>query len=235
MTASYFSRRWLESLLSPRPPESALGFAPPPHGGMIERWLSRALWESLPNASPGKRGRKPGGSPEDSRALILKPALEENCNELGHVEAGHLLKLMDVVGVVSAFRHFNEGNIFVTASLDRTNFVSPIHAWEYIRMDSRITQVWGSSLETEVTLSAFGLRDRETVRHDVATAYLTYVALDERRHKVTLPPLSLGRASDYRAARLADLRRENRRQEASEARRWRSMPLTILLSAIFLA
>lgn len=174
---------------------------------------------ALPGSEPprGAMRVQAGGTPRDSRALILKPVLEENCNALGHVEAGHLLKLIDVVGVASAFRHLNTGNVFVTASLDRTNFVRPVHAWEFVRMESRITQVWGSSLETEVTVSASGLRERDTVCHPVATAYLTYVALDAQRNKVVLPSLTLGCVSDARRARLADIRRANRREEAAQA------------------
>ena len=84
-----------------------------------------------------ERSKMPAKTATQSHSLIIKPALAENCNALSHLLAGHVLKLIDVAGVIPAFRHVDGRHSFVTASLDRTNFISPIRAWETFRIDSR--------------------------------------------------------------------------------------------------
>lgn len=145
-----------------------------------------------------------------SRAFIFQPALEDDCNTLGHVKAGSLLKLIDVVGAFSTLQYTHNEHMVVTASLDRTNFVNAIHLWEFIYMESIITQVWKSSMEVKVTVYAVNFRRGPITKRLVATAHLIYVGLDEQRNKRSAPPLQLTNITEYQMAEAANIRRQKR-------------------------
>lgn len=154
---------------------------------------------------------------DKSRAYIFQPALEHNCNELGHVRAGDLLKLIDVIGAFSTLQYTNNEHMIVTASLDRTNFVNAIHLWEFIYMESAITQVWKSSMEVKVTVYAVNFRRGPITKRLVATAHLIYVGLDEQRNKRQAPPLALSSIDEYQSAEAANIRRSKRFAEQQVA------------------
>lgn len=150
----------------------------------------------------------------ESRDFLKVPAYPEMINELGHVKAGHVLKLIDIGGSLPAKRHLGANNVVVTASVDRTNFINPIRRWELITLDSRLTRTWKSSMETQVKVSAWNFRTGET--RPIATAHLVFVALDANRKKIQVPPLVPTSLQDVRLAKAADLRKENRMKEVRE-------------------
>ncbi|HEY9744640.1 MAG TPA: acyl-CoA thioesterase, partial [Oculatellaceae cyanobacterium] len=90
---------------------------------------------------------------QPSRQIIRTPAYPWLLDDAGFVRAGHVLKLIDISGSEAALQHLNRNgqrNLVVTASLDRTNFKQPIRLWEMISLESRITQVWNTSMEVQV-------------------------------------------------------------------------------------
>lgn len=150
-------------------------------------------------------------SMDKTQYFIQTPAYPEMVDQNGHLRAGHLLKLIDIAGSMPAFEFVGKGKSVVTASMDRTNIVNPIKRWEMIRLHSRITQVWQSSLESEVTVSAYDFRFHE--ERPVATAYLVFVGLDDKRQKIAMPPLA-NRIPEL--AKAADIRKASRQQEGRE-------------------
>ena len=167
--------------------------------------------------------------------FIRTPAYPWLLDEAGFVRAGHVLKLIDIAGSEAALRHLNHLNtpeaippqasgsegtpprgLVVTASLDRTNFHEPIHLWEMICLESRISRVWRKSLETEVRVWAENFLTGQS--HPVATAYLVFVALDAKtREKRSFPPLEPVTDEEKRLAQAADLRKANRVAEGKTA------------------
>lgn len=154
----------------------------------------------------------------DSPYIMRTPAYPTMLDEAGFVKAGHVLKLIDISGSVPALRHLNgkgsKGSV-VTASLDRTNFEEPIRRWEMIRLESRISQVWNTSLETQVKVKAESIYSGDT--RDIATAYLTFVALDRSRNKIAFPAYKPKSCEEQVLAQSADLRKQNRKKEGSTA------------------
>ncbi len=148
-----------------------------------------------------------------SRGFLFQPALQEHCNEMGNVEAGYLLKLIDTLGAVPLFRHMEGKNLFVTASLDRLNFINPIKAWDFIKMNSRITKVFNHSAEVQVDVSAYGYRRGKVTEVPVASAHLVFVALDKDRKPSKVPPLIEESIEDLHRAQGAELRKANRKKE----------------------
>ena len=151
--------------------------------------------------------------------IMRKPAELEDVDEYGFVKAGPVLKLIDVSGSIPALRHLNTDGVrkgsVVTASLDRTDFREPIRAWEMIRLDSRITQVWKSSMETQVKVMAEEIYTGKT--REVATAHLVFVALDPDRKKMSFPAYSPKTYEERAMAKAADLRKANRQAEGKSA------------------
>lgn len=155
---------------------------------------------------------------QDSRHALELPAFPEKVNEYGFVKAGHILKLIDITGAITTMKHIGLGKLVVTASLDRMNFIHPVRCWEMIHLESRMTQVWHSSLEVQVKVSSWNFRTG--TRRSVAEAYLVFVVLDKDRRKVVAPPLVKMTAEDMLLAQAADLRKEIRSREGRELPFW---------------
>jgi acyl-CoA hydrolase len=161
--------------------------------------------------------------------FIRTPAYPWLLDEVGFVRAGHVLKLIDIAGSEAAVRHLNKDSVLdpaqpeaaprgvvVTASLDRTNFHEPIRLWEMICLESRVSRVWKTSMETEVRVWAENFITGQS--HPVATAYLVFVALDAKtREKSTFPPLVIDNEEERGLAQAADLRKANRIAEGKTA------------------
>jgi acyl-CoA hydrolase len=150
----------------------------------------------------------------ESRDFLKVPAYPEYMNELGHVKAGHVLKLIDIAGSLPAKKHLGPTHVVVTASVDRTNFINPIQRWEIITLESRLSKVWKSSLETQVKVSAWNFLTGKT--RPIATAYLVMVALDKDRKKIQAPELIPASYEDAQLAEAAELRKKNRQAEFRE-------------------
>ncbi len=157
--------------------------------------------------------------PPVERHLIRTPAYPWLLDDAGFMRAGHVLKLIDIVGSEAALSHLNQHGqkgLVVTASLDRTNFHQPIRRWEMMRLESRVSQVWSSSMETEVKVQAENILTKE--KRDIATAYLVFVALTEKnREKMSFPPYTPQTPEDIQLAQSADLRKKNRSAEGKTA------------------
>src|SRR4051812_34507283 len=95
-------------------------------------------------------------SPFD-RHFIRTPAYPWLLDDAGYVRAGDVLKLIDICGSEAALDHINnhtQNSLVVTASLDRTNFHSPIKLWDMMCLQSRVSRVWKHSMETQVIVRA---------------------------------------------------------------------------------
>ncbi len=151
--------------------------------------------------------------------FIRTPAYPWLLDDAGFVRASHVMKLVDIAGSEAALAHlirFDKQGLVVTASLDRTNFYQPIKLWEMICLESKISQVWTTSLETEVTVWAENFINGE--KRQIAKSYLVFVALDARtREKMQFPPYTPETEADIALAQAADLRKKNRAAEGKTA------------------
>lgn len=129
-----------------------------------------------------------------------------DANAVGTVHGGVVLRLIDEAGGLAAI-HFARMRV-ATAAVDSMSFRTPVFVGELLRLNSRVNQVWNSSMEVEVEAWAESPVDREP--RLVATAYLTMVALDEEARPVKLPQFTGG---DVEVMAAADERREQRLAE----------------------
>jgi acyl-CoA hydrolase len=171
---------------------------------------NRLLESSAPMQFSG-RTKKTASS---TKEVLKVPAYPSYLNELGHVKAGDMLKLIDIAGSIPAKKHLGSNNVVVTASVDRTNFINPIKRWEMIQLESRMTKAWNTSMETQVNVSAWNFQTGET--RPIATAHLVFVALDKQHQKTQAPELVPVSLEDFRLAQAAELRKANRAKEGKE-------------------
>lgn len=136
----------------------------------------------------------------DNQRQAVRP---EHLNDHGTVFGGHVMSLVDVTAAMAARRH--AGRPCVTASIDSLHFISPIYLKEDIVLYAAVNRAWKTSLEVGVKIFAENPYNGE--RRHVASAYLTFVALDENNHPTAVPPLTPNTPVEHHRYEEADRRR----------------------------
>ena len=133
-------------------------------------------------------------------------ALPNDANGLGNVLGGKVMHLVDLAGAMAALRHARRP--VVTLSVDRLQFLQPVHIGELIVLRSSVNRVFRTSMEVGVKVTTENLMTGDQ-RH-TCSAYLTFVALDEERRAAVIPPVIPETEDELRRYREAGERREYR-------------------------
>lgn len=130
-------------------------------------------------------------------ATLMTPDM---ANFVGNVHGGHVMMLCDNTAYACASRF--AGTAAVTASVDRVDFLAPVHVGELLHIVARVVYVGRTSLELEVTVHAENFVDRVT-RH-TTSCYFTFVALRDGKPAPVprLVPRSHGDKVRYLQAKL---------------------------------
>jgi len=144
-------------------------------------------------------------------ATLMEPAA---ANPMGNIHGGHIMKLTDQAGAAAAIRH--AGRICVTASIDRLDFVNPVHVGDMVVLKSAVNYTHRTSMEVGVRIEAERLETGE--RKHVATAYLIFVALDAAGRPTPVPPVVPQTESERLRYRQADLRYRSRQAQRLQER-----------------
>jgi len=155
-----------------------------------------------------------GETAEDSAVILTHQVLPHDANPAGNVHGGVILKLIDTAAGVVAMRHVR--GWAVTASIDRMDFLRPVFVGELVTLKASLNMVGRTSMEIGVRVEAENLLTGE-VRH-TNSAYLTFVAQDERGNPRPAPPLIVAGEVAERRHKQALRRRELRRQAINEER-----------------
>lgn len=130
--------------------------------------------------------------------------LPQHANAIGSVFGGQVMAWIDLCAAICASRH--SGRTAVTAFVDDLKFQLPVHVGEVVKLRARVTATFRTSMEVEVEVEG---EDPKTGRSwPCVGALLTFVAIDEARRPVEVPPLVL----DGDEARAAQARAEERRR-----------------------
>ena len=138
-----------------------------------------------------------------SRLITSHLMLPQDANPAGNVHGGVIMKLIDDAGGVVAVRHTR--TVCVTASIDRIDFHNPVHIGNLVTFKAKINHVGKTSMEIGARVESENLLTGET-RH-IASAYLTFVALDVNLKPVAVPGL------------IFETEKEKQRNQAAQARR----------------
>jgi acyl-CoA hydrolase len=113
---------------------------------------------------------------------------------------------IDIAGSIAAARHAH--GVCVTASIDALHFVAPVRLGHHVSIVACVNYSGRTSMEVGARLES---EEPSTgARSHVATAYMTFVAIDERRQPRPIPKLVPETADEKRRFRAAELRRASR-------------------------
>ena len=155
-----------------------------------------------------------------SRVVMSHMMQPQDANPAGIVHGGVVMKHIDDAAGVVALRH-TRCNV-VTASIDRLDFHNPAFIGNLLSLKASLNMVGRTSMEVGVRVETEDLRSGE-IRH-TASAYLTFVALDENFRPRPVPPLILENDDDRRRERQAQARRKVRLAEKTSERSCRAAP-----------
>jgi len=142
-----------------------------------------------------------------SRSEMTEIVLPAQTNPLGKLLGGQVMHLVDMVAAMAAHRHSNA--YVVTASVDYIDFRNPINLGEIVNLKSQVNRVFHTSME--VGVEVFSENGMTGERKHTTTAYVTFVAIDEKTRLPKLaPPLIVKTAEERRRFREAAQRRKTR-------------------------
>jgi acyl-CoA hydrolase len=120
------------------------------------------------------------------------------------------MQWIDVCAGVAAMRH--AGGAVVTASIDRLDFLSPVHVGEIVVLQAQVNYTARTSMEVGCRVETEDMRTRS--RRYVTKAYLTFVAIDDGGKPRTIEKLVLENEADRRREADAAQRRAERLRAA---------------------
>ena len=149
----------------------------------------------------------PGKPVSASRSEMAEVVLPAQTNALGKLLGGHVMHLVDIAAAMAAHRHSN--SYAVTASVDHIDFRNSVNLGEIVMLKSQVNRAFHTSMEVGVEVYSENVLTGE--RKHTTSAYVTFVAIDEKtRLPKAVPPLLLRTADQKRRYREAGQRREAR-------------------------
>lgn len=127
-------------------------------------------------------------------------------NPQGTIYGGRVMFLIDGIAGVVARRH--AGKICLTVSMDTLNFLRPVKSGEIMIFKAAVNRVWNTSCEVGVKLFVENQKTKE--KSHVASAYLTFVAVDEDGRPTSMVQVIPKTQEEKRRFREAEERRKAR-------------------------
>ncbi|MGE0763169.1 MAG: acyl-CoA thioesterase [Bdellovibrionales bacterium] len=140
---------------------------------------------------------------KDSITTMTELVLPQHTNALGTVFGGVIMSWIDICAAIAGSRHTSRQ--VVTASIDALNFVAPVYKGWIVSLHAAVNYVGRTSMEIGVRVDAETPIERKKVH--TASAYLTFVALDQHGRPIEIPPV------------LPETPEQKRRYEAAQLRR----------------
>lgn len=135
-----------------------------------------------------------GKTVSHSQVTMSHVMMPQDANPAGNIHGGVIMKHIDDAAAVVALRHTS--TLVVTASIDRLSFHYPVSIGDLLTLRASLNMVGTSSMEIGVRVESENLISRE-VNH-IASAYLTYVALDDQLRPKKINPLLLETEAEKR-------------------------------------
>jgi len=149
--------------------------------------------------------RKPVSS---SQVVMTQLVLPSHTNALDTVFGGTIMSWIDIAAAIAAQRHSNKA--VVTASMDQLNFIAPVKKGWVVNLKASVNFVSRTSMEVGVKVEAENPTTSELFH--TASAYMTFVALDENGKPTSVPELESITDVEKRRFEAAKKRREHRLQ-----------------------
>jgi acyl-CoA hydrolase len=143
---------------------------------------------------------------EASMTTMTEYVLPTHANIHGNVFGGQILAWVDLCAAICAQRH--TGQTAITVCIDELQFQRSIKIGQVVILKARMTAAFRTSVEILVEVE--GEEATTGVRWPCVSAFVSFVAMDQNRVPVTVPPLELVTAEEHALAAAAQGRREQR-------------------------
>lgn len=132
--------------------------------------------------------------------------LPSHTNSLGTIFGGTVMSWIDIAAAIAAQRHSNK--VVVTASIDQLNFIAPIKKGWVVNLKASVNFASRTSMEVGVKVEAENPITSELFH--TASAYLTFVAVDENGKPSAVPEVVPESEAEKRRFKDAKTRRQLR-------------------------
>ena len=141
-----------------------------------------------------------------SIVTMTEMVLPTHTNSFDSIFGGVIMSWIDIAAAISAQRHC--GRPVVTAAIDDLHFVAPVYKGWIVNLKACVNYVSKTSMEIGVRVDAES--PIQGITHHTASAYLTFVALDDNGKPMQVPQV------------LPETEAQKRRfNEAMNRRQWR--------------
>lgn len=150
----------------------------------------------------------------ETRFQTSRLMMPGDANPQGNVYGGSIVRYVDETASIVATRHARTN--VVTASIDRMDFHEPVYVGDLLVLKAALNHVHRTSMEIGVRIEAEDLRSGNRVH--TGSAYLTFVALDERGNPTAIPKVKPSNEKERGWFEAAKRRREQRLEELERER-----------------
>ncbi len=120
---------------------------------------------------------------EHREAMVRVLAMPKDTNALGDIFGGWLMSQVDIAGAVLAMRR--AGGRVVTVAVNEFEFIQPVYVGDVVSCYTELERVGNTSMTVRVEVMSERQSDPAPVK--VATARITYVAVDDQRRPRKVP------------------------------------------------
>jgi acyl-CoA hydrolase len=151
----------------------------------------------------------------ESQSEMAEIVLPNDANPLGALLGGRLMHWIDLAGAMAAHRHAR--SYVVTASVDHIDFLVPVRVGSLVILRSSVNRAFRTSME--VGVKVWTENYIEDARRHVASAHLTFVAVDRQGNKLPVVPVIPETPEEVRRYENAGRRRDLRFAESERRRK----------------
>ena len=147
---------------------------------------------------------------DESRVEMTEIVMPNDANPFGNLMGGRVMHWIDIAAAIAAGRHAER--LCVTASVDRIDWLNPVRIGHVVVLKASVNYAHRTSMECGVKVWS---EERQSGRRTpVASAYLTFVALDRATGRpVRVPQIVPESDEDKRRYRNAQERRKRRLEQ----------------------
>lgn len=149
---------------------------------------------------------KAGKKVAESQVVMNELVLPNDANLSGNVLGGRVMHLADLCAGMAAMRHAR--SLVATAAVDNLSFHHPIKVGELMILKASVNYTDRTSMEVGVRVEAENPHTGD--RRHTSSAYLTFVALDEKGRPTPVPKVIPESSTEKRRYEAAKLRRRER-------------------------
>jgi acyl-CoA hydrolase len=150
----------------------------------------------------------------ESRVVRTSRIFPNDVNNHNTLFGGKLISDIDMIASISAVRHSRAE--CVTASIDSVDFLSPITPKDSVCIETFVSYTGNSSMEIFVKVIAENLMSGD--RKIAATAFLTFVALDENGKPTKVPGIIPETAEEKKLFETGKDRAEKRKEHRKSSK-----------------